>query len=75
MNRKRRKREERQQYIFALKQMVSREIKRKYARSVLGVIWSVLNPLLYMAVVTFVFSYLFLRFSATFLIFFCDFAL
>lgn len=61
MNRKRRKREERQQYIFALKQMVSREIKRKYARSYLGIVWSVLNPLLTMAVMSMIFSTIFKR--------------
>lgn len=61
MNRKRRKREERQQYIFALKQLVSREIKRKYARSYLGIVWSVLNPLLTMAVMSMIFSTIFKR--------------
>lgn len=45
------------QYINVIRELTRREIKRKYARSVLGVLWSVLNPLLYMAVVTFVFSY------------------
>lgn len=61
MNRKRRKKEERQQYIFALKQLVSREIKRKYARSYLGIVWSVLNPLLTMAVMSMIFSTIFKR--------------
>lgn len=61
MSRKRRKQEERQQYIFALKQMVSREIKRKYARSYLGIVWSVLNPLLTMAVMSMIFSTIFKR--------------
>ena len=61
MSRKRRKKEERQQYIFALKQMVSREIKRKYARSYLGIVWSVLNPLLTMAVMSMIFSTIFKR--------------
>lgn len=56
-----RKKEERQQYIFALKQMVSREIKRKYARSYLGIVWSVLNPLLTMAVMSMIFSTIFKR--------------
>ena len=61
MNRKRRKREERQQYIFALKQMVSREIKRRYARSYLGIVWSVLNPLMMMAVMSMIFTTVFKR--------------
>ena len=45
------------QYFHVIRELTRREIKRKYARSVLGVLWSVLNPLLYMAVVTFVFSF------------------
>ena len=52
-------RESSKQYINVIRELTRREIKRKYARSVFGVLWSVLNPLLYMAVVTFVFSYLF----------------
>ena len=43
--------EEYRQYLFAVKQLVSREVKRKYARSYLGIVWSVLNPLMSMAVV------------------------
>lgn len=38
------KREKRRQYWFVIQQLTSRELKRKYARSVLGVLWSVLNP-------------------------------
>ena len=49
----------RKQYIFAIRELTSREIKRKYARSYLGVIWSVLNPLLHMIVMTIIFSYMF----------------
>lgn len=58
---KRRSREERKQYIFALRQMVSREVKRKYARSHLGIIWSVLNPLMMMAVMSMIFTTMFKR--------------
>ena len=53
--------EERQQCFFAVKQLVSREIKRKYARSYLGVLWSVLNPLLSMAVMSLIFTTIFKR--------------
>jgi lipopolysaccharide transport system permease protein len=40
-------------------QLVSRDIKLKYRRSVLGYFWSVLNPLLTMAVMVLVFSTMF----------------
>lgn len=53
--------EDRQQYCFVLKQMVSREVKRKYARSYLGIVWSVLNPLMSMAVMSLIFSTIFRR--------------
>lgn len=51
-------------YRGLIKQLVSRDIKLKYRRSVLGYIWSVLNPLLTMIVLTIVFSKIF-RFSIT----------
>lgn len=56
-----RSKEERKQYFFAVKQLVSREIKRKYARSYLGILWSVLNPLLSMAVISLIFTTIFKR--------------
>lgn len=49
------------QYLFVIKELVSREIKRKYARSYLGILWSVLNPLLSMAVMSMIFSTIFKR--------------
>jgi len=42
-------------------QLVSRDIKIKYRRSVLGYVWSVLNPLLTMIVLVIVFSNMFAR--------------
>lgn len=39
--------------------LVSKDFKIKYRRSVLGIVWSVLNPLLMMVVLTAVFSYMF----------------
>ncbi|GHV94315.1 ABC transporter [Spirochaetia bacterium] len=42
-------------------QLVSRDIKLKYRRSILGYFWSVLNPLLTMVVLTIVFSSIFAR--------------
>ena len=44
------------QYIFVIRELTAREIKRKYSRSVLGILWSVLQPLLFMTVMSFVFS-------------------
>ena len=41
---------------FILKELVGRDFKNKYRRSVLGVAWSVLNPLLMMVVMAAVFS-------------------
>ena len=55
------KRERFRQYIFVIKELTSREIKRKYSRSYLGILWSVLNPLLSMAVVSAIFSTIFKR--------------
>jgi lipopolysaccharide transport system permease protein len=42
-------------------QLISRDIKLKYRRSVLGYLWTVLNPLLTMIVLVIVFSNLFSR--------------
>ncbi len=54
-------RQQHSQYAFVIRQLTSREIKRKYARSYLGIVWSVLNPLLSMAVLSLIFSQLFRR--------------
>ena len=40
-------------------ELVSRNIKVRYKRSVLGIVWTMLNPLMMMVVLTFVFSSLF----------------
>lgn len=47
------------QNLFVLQSLVSRDFKLKYRRSVLGVLWSLLNPLLMMIVMAAVFSYMF----------------
>lgn len=39
--------------------LVSRDLKVKYRRSILGYLWSLLNPLLMMTIMTVVFSYMF----------------
>ena len=46
-------------YKFLLRQLVKRDFKTKYLRSVLGVLWSFFNPLLMMLVQYIVFSTLF----------------
>lgn len=46
-------------YQFLLKELVSRDFKVKYKRSVLGVLWSLLNPILMMVVMAIVFSNVF----------------
>lgn len=46
---------------FLLKQLVKRDFTTKYKESVLGIIWSFLNPLLIMIIFTVIFSVLFRR--------------
>ena len=46
-------------YYDLIIEMVLRDIKIKYKKSILGFAWSVLNPLLMMLVMTIVFSTLF----------------
>lgn len=46
-------------YRELLAELVKRDIKIKYRRSILGILWSVLNPLLFMIVSTIVFSTIF----------------
>ena len=46
-------------YTFLMNQMVSRDFKVKYKRSVLGILWSLLFPLLQMSVMAVVFSQMF----------------
>ena len=46
-------------YRHLLKQLVQKDIKLKYRRSFLGYLWSVLNPLLTMAIMVAVFSNIF----------------
>lgn len=46
-------------YKNLLRELVARDIKVRYRRSFLGMLWTVLNPLLMMVVITIVFSTLF----------------
>lgn len=46
-------------YSFLMKQLILRDFKVKYKRSVLGIVWSILYPLLMMSVMAVVFSQMF----------------
>ena len=46
-------------YRPLMNELVKRDLKVKYRRSALGYLWSLLNPLLMMCVMTLVFSYMF----------------
>lgn len=46
-------------YKFLIEQMVKRDFKNKYKRSILGIFWSLLNPLFMLAVQYAIFSTLF----------------
>ena len=46
-------------YTFLLTELTKRDIKIKYRRSILGIFWSFLEPLLFMIVLTIIFSTLF----------------
>ncbi|MBO4836910.1 MAG: ABC transporter permease [Clostridia bacterium] len=48
-------------YFPLLQNLISRNLKKKYRRSILGYIWCVLNPLLVMLIMNFVFSQMFKR--------------
>jgi len=49
------------QYKFVFTELVKRDFKKKYKRSVLGVLWSMLAPLFTLLVINFVFSHVFGR--------------
>ena len=46
-------------YEFLMSQLIMRDFKVKYKRSVLGVLWSILQPVLMMTVMAIVFSHMF----------------
>lgn len=46
-------------YKFLMNQLILRDFKKKYKRSVLGVVWSLLYPILMMTVMAIVFSQMF----------------
>ncbi len=48
-----------EKYLPLMRELIARDLKVKYRRSVLGYLWSLLNPLLMMAILTMVFSQIF----------------
>lgn len=55
---------------YLLQSLIAREIKVRYRRSVLGIVWTLLNPILMMAIFTVVFSTLFAKMLEDFPIYF-----
>lgn len=53
-------------YLPLLGNLITRELKKKYRRSMLGYVWCVLNPLLVMLIMNFVFSHMFSNSIANF---------
>ena len=49
------------QYQFVFVELVKRDFKKKYKRSILGVLWSMLAPLFTLLVMNFVFGHFFGR--------------
>jgi ABC-type polysaccharide/polyol phosphate export permease len=56
-------------YRFALNNFVRNNLRMRYRRSALGFVWSLLNPLLVMGVISFVFSVIFKEDIRTFAIY------
>lgn len=57
-------------YGFMLETLVVSEIRVRYRRSMLGVVWTLLNPILMMVIFTIIFSTLFARSLSNFAIYF-----
>jgi lipopolysaccharide transport system permease protein len=57
-------------YRYLLSELVKRDIKIKYRRSVIGIFWSFLNPLLTMVVLTIIFENIFSMNIANFPVYF-----
>lgn len=59
-------------YRFLFEELVKRDFKKKYKRTILGMAWSILSPLLQLAVMTLVFTQFFGRNTPHYMVFiFC----
>jgi len=56
-------------YSFLFEELVKRDFKKKYKRTALGMIWSLLAPLLNVFVIMIIFSHLFGRTQEHFIIY------
>ena len=56
-------------YNFLFEELVKRDFKKRYKRTILGIFWSMLNPLLQLFVMAMVFTHFFGRDTPHFLIF------
>lgn len=54
---------------FLFKELVKRDFKKKYKRTVLGIVWSILSPLLMLSVMATIFSQFFGRSTAHYIIY------
>lgn len=57
------------QYQFLFEELVKRDFKKKYKRTVLGMVWSVLSPLLMLCVMAAIFGQFFGRNTAHYIIY------
>lgn len=57
------------QYRFLFEELTKRDFKKKYKRTLLGVLWSVISPFVTFLVQYFVFSYIFRRHDTQFVIY------
>ncbi|MCL2398891.1 MAG: ABC transporter permease [Defluviitaleaceae bacterium] len=58
-----------QQYNFLFEELVKRDFKKRYKRTVLGIVWSMLGPLLQLLVMVLVFGHFFGRDIPHFIVF------
>lgn len=61
--------EKAKQYRFLFEELTKRDFKKKYKRTLLGVLWSIISPFLTFLVQYFVFGYIFHRLDSGFVIY------